>query len=100
MSREYKRKERTYEEETALSKEEPMEPETRNGVIIGAPNVNIRSEPSKMSQAIVTVQEGTPVQVLKDVGEFRCVQYTASETSPTLLGYVHSDFCKVVDHDW
>lgn len=97
MSREYKRKEHVYEEEVALSKEEPMEPETKNGVITGAPNVNIRSEPSKMSKALATVHEGTHVRILGETGVFKHISYVASEKSPELWGYVHSDYCKEVD---
>lgn len=97
MSREYKRKERIYEEEAALSTEEPMEPETKNGIIAGAPNVNIRSEPSKTSEVLVTVPEGTHVRILGETAMFKHVRYTASEKSPEILGYAHRDYCKEVD---
>lgn len=97
MSREYKRKEHVYEEEAALSKEEPMEPETKNGIITGAPNVNIRSEPSKASKALATVPEGSHVRILGETSMFKHVSYIASEKSPEILGYVHCDYCKEVD---
>lgn len=97
MSREYKRKEHIYEEEAALSKEEPMEPETKNGIITGAPNVNIRSEPSKTSKALATVPEGSRVVILGKSGDFHHVSYTVLEKLPDILGYVHSDYCKEVD---
>lgn len=94
MSRDYKRKEYEIEDEAALSKEEPMEPETRNGTIIGAPNVNIRSEPSLESKVVATVLEGTNVRILSEKGEFRHVSYAASEKAPEVLGYVLVKYCK------
>lgn len=97
MSRDYKRKDYVYEKEEAALPEEPMEPETRNGIITGAPNVNIRSEPSKTSQALATVQDGTNVRILGETDMFKHVSYAASEKSPEILGYVHSDYCKEVD---
>lgn len=97
MSREYKRKELAFEKEAALSREEQMEPKTKNGIITGAPNINIRSEPSKMSEALATVPEGTHVEILGESGEFKYVRYVVSEKFPEIWGYVHSRFCKEVD---
>lgn len=94
MSRDYKRKERMIEEEAALSKEEPMEPETKNGIIVGAPNVNIRSEPSLKSEPLVTVPEGSRVVILGKSGDFHHVSYTVLEKIPEIWGYVHSKYCK------
>ena len=97
MSREYKRKEPTFEKEEALSREEPMEPETKNGIITGAPNINIRSEPSLTSEVLATVPEGSPVRILGESGEFQHVSYVVSEKFPEIWGYVHSKYCKEVD---
>lgn len=98
MSRDYRRKDyQIEEEEKALAKEEPMEPKPRNGVIRGAINVNIRSEPSLESKAIATVPEGTKVTIHESDGSFHHVSYTASEDSPTIDGYVLFSYCVEVD---
>lgn len=97
MSRDYKRKDYVYEKEESALSEEQMEPETRNGIVTGAPNVNIRSEPSKTSEALVTVRDGTYVRILGESGAFLHVSYAASEGIPEIFGYVLSEFCKEVN---
>lgn len=85
------------EEETVLAEEDPMEPETKNGIIKGAPNVNVRSEPSLTSPVVVTLREGTKVTILGEDKDFYRIRYAASEDSPAIWGYVHSGCCKEVD---
>lgn len=85
------------EEEMALAKEEPMEPETKNGVIKGAPNVNIRSEPSFTSAVVVTLREETKVEILGHDKDFYRIRYVASEESPAIWGYVHTGCCVEAD---
>lgn len=97
MSRDYKRKEFEVDQKSdeVLFEEEQAEPKTRNGIIVNAPNVNVRDEASSAGKVVATVQEGTKIFMMEEKGNFVRVRIVY-EDRPTVDGYVHSDFCKEV----
>lgn len=97
MSKDYvgKRKEFAVDEHTdeELLAEKHMEPETRNGIISNAPNVNVRESPTSGSPVITTLSEGTKVTMKETSGKFVHV-HVERDDHPSVDGFVHSDYCK------
>lgn len=68
---------------------ESMEPETKNGKIVGARFVNLRQNPSTEARVVVTAAEGDAVKILARDGDWYKVRY-----GKTKIAYVLTRYCK------
>lgn len=65
-------------------------PETKNGVIVNALNVNVRKEPSLETNNVIEIlRQGDKVKILDKVGDF----YKVS-TSTNSVAYIFSSYIK------
>lgn len=64
-------------------------PETKNGTIVGASNVNVRKEPRLGSEVLVILEKGDHVTITDRIDDFYKVL-----TDKKIKGYILSDFVK------
>lgn len=97
MSNNYRR--RYYEDhpederkESSLSSyEEKTEPKTRKGVVIGAPLVNARKNPTTGDNVVTVLNEGDEVTILEEISDYYKVM-----TPDHYKAYVMTKYCREV----
>lgn len=87
----------TYEETTPSfpADQGATEPSKRTGVVVNAPNVNLREKADGKSKVLSILKEGTKVSILDNGIETHGFK-RVSLKDKNLEGYIVSKFCKVV----
>lgn len=73
----------------AVTKNANKEPETNYGIVVNAPFVNLREEPSAASSVINLIKSGTKVEILAAKNGYKKVHFD-DQTS----GWIHSKYIK------